>query len=291
MKRAGPNVIWEYVLKSNASEIEKAHELWLSKLPPQYCAIHKEEQLILEVNKSIDRVKLVNLDPRYGLSEPELASGHWRFYFIGKCTECKQIEIASKISKLYQDSSFDNFKCDEKNLESIVKRLKSYAKEPHGFLLLQGGIGTGKTHLAVSILRETPLSFNYVSHLDLIQEYRNFHYNRQNTKEKDYNSIEIFEPPERYEILQGSSLLCVDDFGWVKHSQDEALTTFEILDYRIQKLLPTILVTNYTTEELKDIIDPRLLDRIEQALSENLQFGFPSKRKSMNSQYLEKASK
>ena len=291
MKRDGPNVVCEDVLKSDVSEIEKAHELWLSKLPPQYCAIHKEEQLILEVNKSIDRVKLVNLDLRYGLSKPELASGHWRFYFIGKCKECKQIEIASKISKLYQDSSFDNFKCDEKNLESIVKRLKSYAKEPHGFLLLQGGIGTGKTHLAVSILRETPLSFNYVSHLDFIQEYRNFHYNRQNTKEEDYNSIEIFEPPERYEILQGSSLLCVDDFGWVKHSQDEALTTFEILDYRIQKLLPTILVTNYTTEELKEIIDPRLLDRIEQALSENLQFGFPSKRKSMNSQYLEKASK
>ena len=293
MNRKGPNVIWEDVLKSDVSEIEKAHKLWLSKLPPQYCAIHKEEQLILEVNKSIDRVKSVNLDLRYGLSEPELVSGQWRFYFIGKCKECnwETRAKASGISKLYRDSSFDNFKCDEKNLESIVKRLKSYAKEPHGFLLLQGGIGTGKTHLAVSILRETPLSFNYVSHLDLIQEYRNFHYNRQNTKEKDYNSIEIFEPPERYEILQDSSLLCVDDFGWVKHSQDEALTTFEILDYRIQKLLPTILVTNYTTEELKEIIDPRLLDRIEQALSENLQFGFPSKRKSMNSQYLERASK
>ena len=298
MKRDGPNVIWEDVLKSDDSEIEKAHKVWLSKLPPQYCAIHKEEQLILEVNKSIDRVKSVNLDLRYGLSEPELASGHWRFYFIGKCTECKQIEIASEISKLYQDSSFDNFKCDEKNLESIVKRLKSYAKEPHGFLLMQGGIGTGKTHLAVSILRETPLSFNYVSHLNLIQEYRNFHYNRPNTdtKEEDYGAQNFLvgdytKKPERYEILQDSSLLCVDDFGWVKHSQDEALTTFEILDYRIQKLLPTILVTNNTTEQLKEIIDPRLLDRIKQALYASLEFGLPSRRKSMNSQYLERASK
>ena len=298
MKRDGPNVIWEDVLKSDVSEIEKAHKLWLSKLPPQYCAIHKEEQLILEVNKSIDRVKSVNLDIRYGLSETELASDHWRFYFIGKCTKCKQIEIASEISNLYRDSSFDNFKCDEKNLESIVKRLKSYAKEPHGFLLLQGGIGTGKTHLAVSILRETPLSFNYVSHLNLIQEYRNFHYNRPNTdtKEEDYGAQNFLvgdytKKPERYEILQDSSLLCVDDFGWVKHSQDEALTTFEILDYRIQKLLPTILVTNNTTEELKEIIDPRLLDRIKQALYASLEFGLPSRRKNMNSQYLERASK
>ena len=300
MKRDGPNVVCEDVLKSDVSEIEKAHKLWLSKLPPQYCAIHKEEQLILEVNKSIDRVKSVNLDLRYGLSEPELASGHWRFYFIGKCKECnwETRAKASGISKLYRDFSFDNFKCDEKNLESIVKRVRSYAKEPHGFLLMQGGIGTGKTHLAVSILRETSLSFTYASHLGLIREYRNFHYNRPNTdtEEEDYGSHNYLvgdytKKPERYKILQDSSLLCVDDFGWVKHSQDEALTTFEILDYRIQKLLPTILVTNNTTEELKEIIDPRLLDRIKQALYASLEFGLPSRRKNMNSQYLEKASK
>ena len=304
MKRDGPNVVCEDVLKSDVSEIEKAHKLWLSKLPPQYCAIHKEEQLILEVNKSIDRVKSVNLDIRYGLSEPELAGNYWRFYFIGQCKECnwETRAKASGISTLYRDSSFDNFKCDEEDLKNIVERAKSYAKDPFGFLLLQGGCGTGKTHLAVSILRETPLSFNYASHLNLIQEYRNFHYNRPNTdteEEEDYGYLSLSaggyvkgpKKPERYEILQDSSLLCVDDFGWVKHSQDEALTTFEILDYRIQKLLPTILVTNNTTEELKKIIDPRLLDRIKQALYASLEFGLPSRRKNMNSQYLEKASK
>ena len=304
MKKDGPNVIWEDVLKSDDSEIEKAHDLWLSKLPPQHCAIHKEKQLILIAEESIDRVKSVNSNLRYGQPEPELASGRWRFYFIGQCTECnwETRAKASGISKLYRDFSFDNFKCDEKNLESIVKRVRSYAKEPHGFLLMQGGIGTGKTHLTVSILRETSLSFNYVTHLGLIREYRNFHYNRPITdteEEEDYGYLSLSaggyvkgpKKPERYEILQDSSLLCVDDFGWVKHSQDEALTTFEILDYRIQKLLPTILVTNNTTKELKEIIDPRLLDRIKQALYASLEFGLPSRRKNMNSQYLEKASK
>ena len=69
-------------------------------------------------------------------------------------------------------------------------------------------------------------------------------------------------------LLKESPLLCIDEFGFVNHSQDEALITFETLDYRIQELLPTILVTNNTTEELKEIIDPRLLDRIKQALYE-----------------------
>ncbi len=304
MKRDGPNVIWEDVLKSDASEIEKAHELWLSKLSPQFCAIHEEEQLILKAEESISSVKEYNDVLKRYVMTPALASDHWRLYFIGQCTECnwERGAKAEGISRLYRDFSFDNFKCDEKNLESIVKRVRSYAKEPHGFLLMQGGIGTGKTHLTVSILRETSLSFNYVTHLGLIREYRNFHYNRPNTnteEEEDYGYLSLSaggyvkgpKKPERYEILKESPLLCIDEFGFVNHSQDEALITFEILDYRIQELLPTILVTNNTTEELKKIIDPRLLDRIKQALFENLQFGFPSKRKNMNSQYLEKAFK
>ena len=299
MNRDGPNVIWEDVLKSDDSKIEKAHKLWLSKLPPQYCAKHEKEQLILEAKDSIDRVKSVKFNLRYGPPDPELASGHWRFYFIGKCTECnwETRAKASGISTLYRDFSFDIFKCDEKNLDSIVKRVKSYAKDPLGFLLLQGGCGTGKTHLAVSILREISLSFNYVTHSGLIREYRNFRYKKSNTdiEEEDcglqnYLIGNYTKKPERYEILKESSLLCIDDFGFVNHSQDEALITFEILDYRIQEFLPTILVTNYTTEQLKEIIDPRLLDRIKQALSVSLEFGFPSNRESNNPQYLEKAS-
>ena len=175
MSRDGQKEIWEDVLKGDASEIEKAHKVWLSKLPPQYCSYHKEEQLILNAEESISRVKKYNdVLTRYVMT-PELASGRWRFYFIGQCTECnwETRAKASGISTLYRDFSFDNFKCDEKNLESIVKRVRSYAKEPHGFLLMQGGIGTGKTHLTVSILRETSLSFNYVTHLGLIREYRN----------------------------------------------------------------------------------------------------------------------
>ena len=187
MSRDGQKEIWEDVLKGDASEIEKAHKVWLSKLPPQYCSYHKEEQLILNAEESISRVKKYNdVLTRYVMT-PELASGRWRFYFIGQCTECnwETRAKASGISTLYRDFSFDNFKCDEKNLESIVKRVRSYAKEPHGFLLMQGGIGTGKTHLTVSILRETSLSFNYVTHLGLIREYRNFHYNRPNTNTEE----------------------------------------------------------------------------------------------------------
>ncbi len=204
-------------------------------------------------------------------------------------------DIRPEILELYQDFSFDNFECDEEDLKKIVTRAKSFAKDPHGFLLMQGRPGTGKTHLAVSILKETSLSFNYVTHSGLIQEYRKFHYQKSDpeTEEEKKSAIYVtgIEHLSRYETLQDSPLLCIDEFGFVNHSQDEVITTFTILDYRFQKLLPTILLTNYTTEQLEEIIDPRLLDRIEQALYATLLLGFTSKRKSMNSQYLEKASK
>ncbi len=291
--------IWKDVLKDDASEIGKAHKLWLSKLPPQYCDIHKEEKLILKAEESIDRVKSVNFNFRYGPPTPELASNNWRFYFIGVCPECNWLAKASDIPRLARDFSFDNFECDQEDLKDIVDRAKSFAQNPHGFLLMQGGCGTGKTHLAVSVLRETSLPFNYVSHSNLIQEYRNYHYKKPNADIDGYE--EILSRSEggyikvkktgRYEILQRSPLLCIDEFGFVNHSQDESSTTYSILDYRVQELLPTILLANYTTEKLKEIIDPRLLDRIDQALYANLQLGLPSRRKSMNTQYLEKASR
>ncbi len=155
----------------------------------------------------------------------------------------------------------------------------------------------------MSILRETSLSFNYVSHSDLILEYRKLHYNKSNTDPEadlldDDVRIPYFEDgrikyknPSRYEILKDYSLLCIDEFGFVSHSPDEPSITFDILDHRFQGLLPTILLTNYPTEQLEKIIDPRLLDRIEQASYATLQLAFPSRRESMNSQYLERASK
>ena len=306
MSRDGQKEIWGDVSKGDASEIEKAHKVWLSKLPPKYCDKHKEVQLILNAEESISRVKKYNDVLKRYVMTPELASNNWRFYFVGQCAECNWQTRAMRvgISRLYRNFSFDNFKCDKKNLESIVERAKSYAKDPHGFLLLQGGYGTGKTHFAMSILRETSLSFNYVSHSDLIQEYRNFHYNKSNTdsdeddEESRRKRIHYLEDgeikskiPSRYEILKDYSLLCIDEFGFVNQSQDEAIITFDILNYRIQELLPTILLTNYPTEQLEKIIGPRLLDRIKQALYASLQLGFTSKRKSMNSLYLEKASR
>ncbi len=139
MNREDPNVIWEDVLKSDASEIEKVHHLWLSKLPPQYCDKHKEVKLISNAEES--RVRTDHINHRYGPLEPKLASDHWRFYFVGQCAECNWQKRAMRmgISRLYRNFSFDNFKCDKKNLENIVERAKSYAKDPHGFLLLQGG--------------------------------------------------------------------------------------------------------------------------------------------------------
>ena len=280
----------------------------MSELPLRYCYFHKEVQITLKAEESISQVKKDNDASTRFVLTPALSKDNWRFYFIGECTECNW-ETKAKVAGIptgYCRCSFNNFKCDEENLDSIVERVKSYANNPHGFLLLKGGYGTGKTHLGVSVLRElreTSLSFKYITHLNLIREYCNFLYRNPNTNpekdpEDDEDRIAYMEDgrvkhkiQSRYEFLQGFPLLCVDEFGDGKGNEDERLKTFEIFDYRFRESLSTILLTNFTTEQLKDIIDPRLLDRIEEALYANLNLGFSSKRKSMNSQYLEKASK
>ncbi len=140
------NELWENVSKGDASEKEKAHELWLSKFPPQYCVFHKEEQLILKAEESLNRIKSDNgyyIRSRYDLT-PELASNNWRFYFIGECKECKWLAKATEIPMLAHDFSFDNFECDQENLKNIVDRAKSFANNLMDFCLCKEVVGLGK---------------------------------------------------------------------------------------------------------------------------------------------------
>src|SRR5215469_10672803 len=51
-------------------------------------------------------------------------------------------------------ASFDNFVTDSDVLRQHLETCRKFASNPSGVLVMMGGCGTGKTHLAISILRE-----------------------------------------------------------------------------------------------------------------------------------------
>lgn len=59
-------------------------------------------------------------------------------------------------------------------------------------------------------------------------------------------------------------LLCLDDLGRQRLSDFALSSIEEVLTYRYEQLLPTIVSTNWTAVELKKHLSPRMIDRLRE---------------------------
>lgn len=129
-------------------------------------------------------------------------------------------------------------------------------------LLLMGGCGTGKTHLAVAVLRsiidlEKPGKLVFSNFQDLIQEIQ--------------ASFDSSEVPRKSEILKPileADLLVLDELGSQKPTSFVHDTLYYIINSRYNDELSTIFTTNYVDEpsakeeSLTDRIGERLRSRL-----------------------------
>jgi DNA replication protein DnaC len=58
------------------------------------------------------------------------------------------------VPKRYHGSSFDSFSCNGDNYKYMLDQVVKFSLSPKKDLFLYGGVGSGKTHLSVSILRK-----------------------------------------------------------------------------------------------------------------------------------------
>jgi DNA replication protein DnaC len=137
------------------------------------------------------------------------------------------------------------------SLEQAYNHAKMYAASLNGWLLLQGGYGSGKTHLAAAIANfavsmGVPTLFLTVP--DLLDMLR-FAYGSQDT---------TFE--ERFEEIRNASLLVLDDFGTQNATPWAQEKLFQIVNYRYINKLPLVVTTNLTLDEIEPRIRSRLVD-------------------------------
>jgi DNA replication protein DnaC len=136
------------------------------------------------------------------------------------------------------------------SLERAYNQAFQYANTLNGWLVLQGGYGCGKTHLAASIANHAvsmgvPTLFLTVP--DLLDSLR-FSYDSEDT---------TFEA--RFDEIRNSSLLILDDFGTQNTTSWAQEKLFQIINYRYINKLPLVITTNLALEE----IDPRMRSRIQ----------------------------
>jgi DNA replication protein DnaC len=119
--------------------------------------------------------------------------------------------------------------------------------------VILGPAGTGKTHLAVAVAVQLMqmVTIHYSTlHAALARCKEAF-----NSKSKESFGDASFG-------LMRQELLVLDDIGAHIGSDYDKALFFEVMNERYNSMLPTILVSNLTTAELRDVIGERVMDRL-----------------------------
>ncbi len=196
-------------------------------------------------------------DPRFGRLEACVC----RAADIAEGARTRLFEL-SRLDRL-SHLTFENFEArgnknakfmtpqDVHSLEAAKETAENFARTPQGWLLIEGGYGCGKTHLAAAIANfavnmGTPTLFITVP--DLLDTLR-FAFSDPET---------TFEA--RFEEVRGADLLVLDDFGTQNATGWAQEKLFQIINFRYINKLPTVITTNLMLDEIESRIRSRLQD-------------------------------
>ncbi|MFQ5873327.1 MAG: ATP-binding protein [Dehalococcoidia bacterium] len=144
-----------------------------------------------------------------------------------------------------------NLKGEERrNLEDAFRLARSYAESPDGWLVLTGLQGCGKTHLAAAIAhyqrqKGTEVLFMLVP--DLLDYLRSTYApDSRITYDEMFNKVKMVP------------LLVLDDFGEQATTPWAREKLYQIINYRYNGRLPTVVTSSLALDE----IDPRISSRM-----------------------------
>jgi len=139
--------------------------------------------------------------------------------------------------------------------------LKAWCADPHGCCLLWGRWGTGKTHVAVAMLREVAAQGQAKTLLGVYPDARFI------TEGQYINALAKSFETHQVIIRRGGHaghpwLLILDDFGSPASDNRWANQFGEIINQRYAADLPTILTSNMGLDEIARRFHPRVSSRI-----------------------------
>ncbi|MCL4803938.1 MAG: ATP-binding protein [Anaerolineae bacterium] len=139
-----------------------------------------------------------------------------------------------------------------RNLQLAFDRARDYAARPEGWMVLKGGYGCGKTHLAAAIgnrqLAEgRPVLF--INTPDLLDHLR-----------ATFSPESTVSYDERFDQVRNSPLLILDDLGTQSNSEWAQEKLYQILNHRYNSRLPTIITTNLELEAIEIRMRSRIVD-------------------------------
>ncbi|CAI9401691.1 ATP-binding protein [Lelliottia sp. T2.26D-8] len=211
-----------------------------------------------------------------------------------RCPECIREELAkvdadlralrvadlldnAGIARRFANCEFDNYIAINdgagKNLNACRRYSESWPQrlEQGTGVVMTGSCGTGKNHLAVSMTKA--VIRNHLARVELTDVMRI----TRAVKSTWRNNSEHTEDDvlDHYASLD---LLIIDEVGVQMGTASEMTILQEIINARYESVLPTILISNLTFEQLQASIGERIVDRVTDGGRNKLAFNWESYR-------------
>jgi len=163
--------------------------------------------------------------------------------------------------ELQKSMTFDKFKRrlnllpeQRENLETAFRLALDFAKAPEGWLVFMGVTGCGKTHLAAAIANyryqaNKPALFVVVP--DFLDHLRSTF-----SPESKVSYDQLFER------VKTAPLLILDDFGEQSTTPWAREKLYQVINYRYNARLATVITTRYSLEEILEEIDSSISSRL-----------------------------
>lgn len=213
-----------------------------SELPTVIVAITPIEQID-------DRLRTRLTDPRLVqiyILEEELPSSEYGWG--------PEFELQKKMTFINYKRRTDLSLEQQDNMDAAYRLAFDFARNPEGWLVFMGETGCGKTHLAAAIVNyryEIGKSALFIVVSDFL-EYLRSAFSPQSQESHD----------QLFESVKLTPLLVLDDFGehsmtpWVKEK------LYQLINYRYNAQLPTVITTQYSLDQIMGKVDPSISSRL-----------------------------
>lgn len=187
-----------------------------------------------------------------------LAEEYGRLSQVSRDCKCREIRNSiarmkkSGLQNIIRDYTFERYEAAEPWQQTLKTATEAYAQALQGWFFIGGQSGAGKTHLCTAICRKQLLDGRAVQYMmwrdDIVRI-------KSAASDRD-------DPSAYMQKFKEAELLYIDDLFKTGRAPDGSLPrptsadinyAFEILNYRYNNQLPTIISSEFTLDELLEI--------------------------------------
>lgn len=197
---------------------------------------------------------------------------------IEKWFEMEQAEQLSKdftaqvdgLSVRFKDAAFETFDAYTKEMEDNIKKCKDFISSEKANLIMNGLVGTGKTHLAISTMKIFPKrkSNSFISEYEGKQKEIQTYRKTRCLFLSFYEFIDELEDARnlgkkanKISDYTGYDVICLDDLRLEDLTVSVKRNLFSLINGVYEAKKKFILTTNASFKEIENY-DPRIADRL-----------------------------